>query len=120
MTDLLPAILRLIIFLPLVAVLAFLAIKYGLGRSQYLRTSNSNLQVLERVTLTPKTGLCVVKIVDKFYLFSVSEQETLLVKELDDYPAAENYLVQEIKEPISLAQIKGYYAAKFKQRGKTL
>lgn len=119
MDGLVGALLRIIIFLPLVAVLAYLSIKYGLGKTQQFK-GTSNLQVVERLTLGPKSSLYVVKVVDRYYLLAVGEGQTTLLKELDDYPATQVSLNQEFKGfQLFDSWQRPFIGGKFNQRGKT-
>lgn len=90
------SLIRLIIFLPLVLLLAYLVIKYGLSK-KYIRKDGSYIKVLERNYLNPKATLNVVKIGDKYYLVSSTEQDIKLLKELKDYQETETYENENIK-----------------------
>lgn len=86
--ELWKAILRLIIFLPLVLLLAYWSIKVGASRGP-LSQNTRNMRLVERIALGPKTGLCIVRISGKYYLIGISEQKVELLKELADYGEAE-------------------------------
>lgn len=87
--EFISAILRLAIFLPLVILLAYVSLKYGLGRVQRNSVS-SHMQVVDRVPLGPKASLLVVKVAEEYFLLAVSEQKIQLIKELPDYPQTES------------------------------
>lgn len=118
MDGLVGAILRLIIFLPVVAVLAYLSIKYGLGKVRQFK-GTPNLQVVERLTLGPKSSLYVVKVVNRYYLLAVGEGQTALLKELEDYPETQVSLDQEFKGLQLFDPWQKICIGKFNQRGKT-
>ncbi|WP_227767225.1 flagellar biosynthetic protein FliO [Zhaonella formicivorans] len=118
MDDLFGAVLRLMIFLPLVVVLAYLSIKYGLGKAQHFRVA-AHLQVVDRLILGPKAGLYVVKVVDRYYVLAVNEHRTTLLKELADYPVTSNCPEQGLNAAPFLSEWVDCWTAKFKQRGKT-
>ena len=86
--DLWKALLRLFLFLPLVLLLAYFSIRIGASRSQLWRGSHS-MQIMERVALGPKAGLCIVKVGQQYYLIGVSEQRVELLKELPHYQEPE-------------------------------
>ncbi len=78
------ALFRVILFLPIVAGLAFLFIKVGLSRKS-LKVQGKNITVLESVALTPKAKLVIVKVEEKYMLLGVTENEIKLMSYLDDY-----------------------------------
>lgn len=86
--ELWKAILRLVIFLPLVLLLAYWSIRIGASRGQMWQGSR-NLRVVERIALGPKSGLCIVKVGQEYYLMGISEQRIELLKELPHYEEQE-------------------------------
>ncbi|HHW08101.1 MAG TPA: flagellar biosynthetic protein FliO [Clostridia bacterium] len=82
--DLWTAVLRVIIFLPLVVLLAYWSIKFGASRGQLWQGSGS-MRVVERLPLGPKTGLCIVRVGEEYYLIGISEAGVSLLKELPHY-----------------------------------
>ena len=87
--DFITAVLRLAIFLPLVILLAYVSLKYGLGKVQK-NSASSHMQVVDRVSLGPKAGLLVVKVAEEYFLLAVSEQQIQIIKELPGYPPVES------------------------------
>jgi len=81
------AVIRLLIFLPVVLCLAYLAIRYGWG-SRFPRSTASQMKIVDQICFGPKQSLSVVKLLDRFYLVAVSEQQICLLKELEDYPVS--------------------------------
>ncbi|MHB1125904.1 MAG: flagellar biosynthetic protein FliO [Bacillota bacterium] len=81
------AIIRLVIFLPAVAVLAYLAVRYGLGQRMVTRSHSRNIRVLEQMPLGPRSTLSVIMVAGKYYLLSTSnEGQTKLICPIEDFP----------------------------------
>lgn len=78
------ALIRIIICLPIVVVLIYLVIKFGLARN-YNR-SQGNLKILEQVILTPKATINIIKVGHEYLLIGATEKDITLLKQLDDYP----------------------------------
>lgn len=76
---------RILLFLPLVLVLAYLMIKFGLSRS-LIRQQGRHLKVIDQVALSPKATINVVKVADKYYLIGATENQIVYLKEIDTYP----------------------------------
>lgn len=88
MGDLYGAVIRLIIFLPLVGLLAYLSVKYGLGRRVPFQAAG-HMRILERISLGPKAHLWVVQVNRHCFLIATGEKGATLIKELDGYPLPE-------------------------------
>ncbi|NLW07568.1 MAG: flagellar biosynthetic protein FliO [Clostridia bacterium] len=86
--DMLMALLRLAIFLPLVLALAYLTVRYGLGRAMLTKTATGNrqLEIVERLPLSNKAGLAVVRCGERYFLIGLGEGPPGLLTELPDYP----------------------------------
>ena len=81
------AVLRLVVLLPLVLVLAYMAVKFGVGRLVYSsHPGTPGMQVLDRLPLGAKSSLIVVKVADRYFLLAHHEKTTGLIQELEDYP----------------------------------
>ncbi|MDN5346758.1 MAG: flagellar protein FliO/FliZ [Clostridia bacterium] len=91
------ALLRLIIFLPLVLLLAYLVVRYGLGHRVSLLRGQGQLEVLERLPLGPKHGLAVVRVAGRYFLLGLGEGTPALLAEIPDYPASG---IQESEVPV--------------------
>ncbi|AKX93534.1 flagellar protein [Moorella thermoacetica] len=85
--ELVLALVRLAIFLPLVLALAYITVRFGLGRVTGLATGSGNLEVLERVQLSNKTGLAVIRCGERYFLVGLGDGPPALLAELPDYPA---------------------------------
>jgi len=82
------ALVRLLIFLPLVLGLAYLAARcLSSWRFRWQRHA-SYLEVVEHLALGPRVGLYVVRVGSRYCLFAVTQGGLDLVKELEDYPLA--------------------------------
>lgn len=82
--ELWKALLRLVIFLPLILLLAYWSIKLAAMKGPFSQ-GTKNMQLVEKLSLGTKNSLCVIKINGKYYLLGVSEQGVELLKELPDY-----------------------------------
>ncbi|MGB9885495.1 MAG: flagellar biosynthetic protein FliO [Moorellales bacterium] len=82
------ALLQVAIFLPLVLAGAYLVARYITAWRFCWPRSGSYLEVAERVMLSPRAGLYVVRLGDKYCLFALSESGLSLLRELPDYWAA--------------------------------
>jgi len=82
------ALLRLIILLPLICGLAYLAIRFGFGRAKYSFNGGKkrHMQVMEQLSLGPKCGLSLVQVGEKYMLFAHQESSIVLVMEMDELP----------------------------------
>jgi len=87
--ELLTALVRIIILLPLVCVLAYFTVRFGLGRSKYLAAygNGKRMRVLEQLSMGPKCGLTLTQVGDRYMLFAHQEGCIILVAEMDQPPA---------------------------------
>ena len=79
---------RLIIALPLVLVLAYFSIKYGLARGRGFATGaqRRHMRVVEHLPLGAKGGLALVEIGGRYYLVAFQENNITMLKEFDTLP----------------------------------
>lgn len=77
------AIIRIIVCLPIVGILAYLIIKYGLAKN-YSKTKGY-FKLIEQVAILPKATLNIVRVGDEYFFISATEQEVVVIKQLDDY-----------------------------------
>ncbi|SMB82385.1 flagellar protein FliO/FliZ [Desulfonispora thiosulfatigenes DSM 11270] len=82
------AIIRLVIALPLVSLLAYFLIKYGLSK-KYLQLGDKYIKVIEQTSINPKASLNVVKIGEKYFLLTATEQQVNVLQEINDYQEKE-------------------------------
>jgi flagellar protein FliO/FliZ len=87
--EILAALLRIIILLPLICGLAYITVKFGLG-AKYLPVHGrrKRMRLVEQVSLGPKCGLSLVQVGDKYLLLAHQEGSIVVVREMDDLPAA--------------------------------
>jgi flagellar biosynthetic protein FliO len=109
------AVLRLIFFLPLVVLLAYVSLKYGLGKLQK-NTLNSQLQIVDRLSLGPKSGLFVIKVAEQYLLLAVTEQHIEILKELPEYPTI-NTSFSELEIGSTVSQFREVIKSGFGKRG---
>jgi flagellar protein FliO/FliZ len=83
--DLFWAVVQLAVSLPLVAGLAYLAVRYGLGRRLAVNRGRY-MRVIEQVPLGPKTALTLVQVGRRYYLLAQQENNVTLLQELDRLP----------------------------------
>lgn len=86
--DMLEALVRLLVLLPLICLLAYLTVRLGLGRTRGLAVygAGKRMRVLEQVSLAPKSGLSLVQVGDRYMLFAHQEGCIVLVREMDRLP----------------------------------
>ncbi|OPX88938.1 flagellar biosynthetic protein FliO [Pelotomaculum sp. PtaB.Bin117] len=97
-SELIWAVVRLLVALPLVLFLVYLVLKYGLARRYAVVTGKSRMKLLEQLPLGPKTVLSLVGLGDKYYLLAHQDNSIHLIKELDELPLQEKIAVDDIVE----------------------
>lgn len=111
------ALIRLVIFLPLVALLAYVSLKYGLGRMQQ-STGISHMQIIDKISLGPKSGLFVVKVAEQYFLLAVSETQIQILKELPEYPQIQPLSCTDSNLEKVVSQVQQGLTSRFGKRGK--
>ncbi|MBM7854220.1 flagellar protein FliO/FliZ [Desulfohalotomaculum tongense] len=86
--EVLYAFVRTLLALPLVLVLAYLLIKYGIARrgTVYTGGHRRRMRVVEQMPLGAKGWLSLVEVGGRYYLLAHSENGFTLVKEYDSLP----------------------------------
>ncbi|WP_051276344.1 flagellar biosynthetic protein FliO [Desulfovirgula thermocuniculi] len=79
------ALLRLAVALPLVAGLAYLAVRFGLGR-RVLAGRGRYMRIVEQLPLGPKACLTLVQVGRRYYLLAHQENALALLRELEELP----------------------------------
>ena len=94
-TDLISAVIRIIITLPLIAALAYFLIKYGLSRKSLMAGGKRRMRLIEQIPLGPKTSLSMVEVGGRYILIGHSENGFYVIKEMEELP--EPILHQELE-----------------------
>jgi len=86
--EMLLALVQIIVLLPLICALAYLAIRFGFCRSKnpFSNGHGKRMQVLEQVSMGPKCGLSLVQVGSKYLIFAHQEGCVVLVREMDELP----------------------------------
>lgn len=97
-SELIWAVIRLLVALPLVLGLAYAVLKYGLARRLVTAPGNRRMKLLEQLPLGPKTTISLVLVGSRCYLLAHQDNSVCLVKELDELPNLEEFKVGDIVE----------------------
>lgn len=84
--EMVKAFVRMAVALPLVVVLAYLAVRYGLARQPFVVARGRRMRVLEQVPLGPKAFLVLVQVGRTYYLLACCEGPVTVIKEMDAPP----------------------------------
>ena len=87
--EFIAALAKLIVFLILVLLLAYLVIRYGLPLMGQGGMRGSHLRIVDRLVLNAKSSIIVIEVAGKYFLLAINDGNTSLIKELDDYPQVE-------------------------------
>lgn len=96
--DLIWAVVRLLVALPLVLVIAYVVLKYGLARRFATAPGSRRMKLLEQLPLGPKTTISLVMFGSRYYLLAHQDNSVCLVKELDELPELEEVKIGDIVE----------------------
>ena len=85
--EMIAALVRLIIILPVICVLAYLTVKYGFAQARGGSfTGKKRMRLLEQTSLGPKSGLSLVQVGGKYLLLAHQEGSIIVVSEMDQLP----------------------------------
>ncbi|MCF8009902.1 MAG: flagellar biosynthetic protein FliO [Clostridiales bacterium] len=84
--ELVKALARLAVSLPVVILLAYFAIRFSLGKQVVKKRGQRRMRVLEQVSPGPKITVSLVQVGDRYYLLAHQESSTVLIKEMDELP----------------------------------
>lgn len=98
--ELIEAVVRLLVALPLILGLAYLVLKYGLARRYMVTTGNRRMKLVEQLPLGPKTTLSLVALGGRFYLLAHQDNSISLMKELDELKEPEETIIGDVVELI--------------------
>jgi len=96
--DLIWAVVRLLVALPLVLGMAYLVLKYGLARRYVTSPGGRRMKLVEQLPLGPKTVLSLVALGGRYYLLAHQDHAIQLIKEIDELPELEGLKAGEIME----------------------
>lgn len=82
--DFWKALLRILIFLPLVLIFALFFIRFFLSRKSF-SFHRGYLQVMEQTGIGNKASLVIVKVGEEYFLYSVTENQIQMINKLPDY-----------------------------------
>ncbi|MEW6275355.1 MAG: flagellar biosynthetic protein FliO [Bacillota bacterium] len=80
------AIVRLVIFLPVVTALAYFTVKYGLARRRWLFGTRRYMRVIEQLPFGPRAGISLVQVGREYFLIGFQDGRITLLKEFDQLP----------------------------------
>ena len=100
--ELIWAAVRVFVALPIVLILAYLLIKFGLSRRYSLTGGTGNrMKLVEQLSLGPKATLSLVEMGGKYYLLAHQDNTMQLIKELDLLPAPEKAAAGDVTELVA-------------------
>ena len=83
--DMFGALLQLVVFLPLVCLLAYAVIRYGIGR-RFSFLTGRRMRVVEQLPLGPKSFLTLVQVGGRYYLLAHQDNAVALLEVFDRLP----------------------------------
>ena len=83
-----------------VLVLAYLAAKFLSGKFSPNLTGNAG-RILEHMALGPNRSICVVEMIDRFFLIGVTDHSITLLSEITDEDEIEKLKASSLKNPVS-------------------
>ncbi len=96
--DLVWAMVRVLVALPLVLGLAYLVLKYGVARRYVITTGNRRMRLVEQLPLGPKSTLSLVTLGKAYYLLAHQDSSITLIKELGELPELEDIKIPSVVE----------------------
>lgn len=97
-SDLVWAIVRMLVTLPLVLGLVYLVLKYGLARRYITTSGQRKMKLVEQLPLGPKSTLSLVTLGGVYYLLAHQENSISLIKELGELPEIEEAKIAGVIE----------------------
>ncbi|MEW6181664.1 MAG: flagellar biosynthetic protein FliO [Bacillota bacterium] len=101
------AIVRLVIFLPIIIALMYVLMRYGLSRRFLPVSTGRYIKVIEQVPLGPKAALSLVRIGKRCYLCGYGEGAIAILQEIEEdlpeiteppIPAFEQIVTSKIRQ----------------------
>lgn len=96
--DLVWAMVRVLVALPLVLGLAYLVLKYGIARRYVMTTGNRRMRLVEQLPLGPKATLSLVALGEAYFLMAHQDSSITLIKELGKLPELEDIKIPNVVE----------------------
>lgn len=96
--DLVWALVRMLVTLPLVLGLVYLVLKYGLARRYITTSGQRRMKLVEQLPLGPKSTLSLVALGGVYYLLAHQENSISLIKELGELPEMEDVKIADVVE----------------------
>lgn len=84
--EMLWAVVQLMIFLPVVAALAYFTVKYGLGRRYGWPGARRYMRVVEQLPFGPRAGIALVQVGREYLLIGFHDGKLTLLKEFAQLP----------------------------------
>jgi len=97
-SDLIWAIVRMLVALPLVLGMAYLVLKYGFARRYVTTSGNRRMRLVEQLPLGPKTTLSLVTLGGAYFLLAHQDNSITLIKELGELPELEGIRIASVVE----------------------
>lgn len=97
-SDLVWAMVRMLVTLPLVLGLVYLVLKYGLARRYVTASGHRRMKLVEQLPLGPKSTLSLVTLGGVYYLLAHQENSISLVKELGELPELDEIKIADVVE----------------------
>ncbi|MDD4334568.1 MAG: flagellar biosynthetic protein FliO [Desulfotomaculaceae bacterium] len=97
-SDLVWAMVRMLVTLPIVLGLIYLVLKYGLARRYVTTNGQRRMKLVEQLPLGPKSALSLVTLGGVYYLLAHQENSVSLVKELGKLPEMDELKVADVVE----------------------
>ena len=79
--SILPQLLKLIVALPLVIILAYISLRMT-DKYIYKQKQRKNIQIIDRLPVSNKSSICIVKILDEYMVVGISENGFDVIKKL--------------------------------------
>lgn len=97
-SELVWAMVRMLVTLPIVLGLVYLVLKYGLARRYVTASGQRRMKLVEQLPLGPKSTLSLVTLGGVYYLLAHQDNSISLVKELDELPEPDEIKIADIME----------------------
>ncbi|EOT39999.1 flagellar biosynthetic protein FliO [Enterococcus columbae] len=105
--DLVVPIIKMVIFLLIILYLISQSLKF---LNKQINPENEILQVMQRISVSKTSSIAIVKMFEKYYVMSISEQQNQIIKELSaeevlQLKQHQQLLKQQQKTPADFSKI---------------